>query len=370
MLSRVVCSFFCIIILHGNALAQQWQQWRGVNRDAKISSNGLVDELPGSDVPRLWTAPIGPGYSGPTVANSLVYVTDRGIQGGVENIERVLCFDAKTGKSVWQNQYEAPYEISYTAGPRAAVTIHQGKAFSVGAMGHFLCLNAKSGEVIWQRDLAKDYDARMPIWGITAAPLVYEDIVIQVAAGEGNSCVVALELETGKERWRAIDEKAGYSAPVLIRQAGRDVLVVWTGESVSGLDPSSGRVHWRIEMASRKMPIGVPTPVVSDDLIFVSSFYDGSLLIRFDQKQLSAEKVWRRVGRDEKNTDALHCMISNPIIKGDHIYGADSYGEMRCLDVRNGDRIWEDTSVVPRNRWATVHIIQADDREFIQKRSR
>ena len=114
------------------------------------------------------------------------------------------------------------------------------------------------------------------------------------------------------------------------------------------------------------MPIGVPTPVVSDDLIFVSSFYDGSLLIRFDKDSLDAKTVWRRIGRDEKNTDALHCMISNPIIKGDHIYGADSYGEMRCLDIKTGDRVWEDTSVVPRNRWATIHIIQADDREIIQ----
>ncbi len=59
-------------------------------------------------------------------------------------------------------------------------------------------------------------------------------------------------------------------------------------------------------------------------------------------------------------------MISGPIIKGDHIYGADSYGEFRCLDLKTGDRVWESLDVVPKNRWATVHIIRAGDREIIQ----
>jgi len=205
----------------------------------------------------------------------------------------------------------------------------------------------------------------MPIWGITAAPLVYEDLVIQIATGAGDACVFAMERETGKERWRALNEKAGYSAPILIRQGQQDVLVCWTGESVSGLHPKTGDVFWSIEMLPRNMPIGVPTPVLQDDKIFVSSFYDGSMLIQLDQTAPQAKKLWHRVGVDEKNTDALHCMISNPILKGDAIYGFDSYGELRCLDLETGDRIWEDLSVVPRARWATVHTIRNSDSEIM-----
>ena len=118
-------------------------------------------------------------------------------------------------------------------------------------------------------------------------------------------------------------------------------------------------------MLPRNMPIGVPTPVVQGNHLFVSSFYDGSMLIRFDPDRPAAEKVWHRVGIDEKNTDALHCMISNPIIKGDAIYGFDSYGELRCLDLSTGDRIWEDLAAVPRARWATVHTIRQGDREIM-----
>jgi hypothetical protein len=118
-------------------------------------------------------------------------------------------------------------------------------------------------------------------------------------------------------------------------------------------------------MQPRNMPIGVATPVVQGDLLFVSSFYDGSLLIRLDQQQPAAEQVWRRVGIDEQNTDALHCMISTPLIKGDHIYGVDSYGELRCLKLINGDRVWENITAVPRARWATIHTIRHGDREIL-----
>ncbi len=326
-----------------------------------------MQTLPDGNLPRKWTVKLGAGYSGPTVADGRVYVTDRGPDDSDQEIERVLCFDAESGEEIWSHAYSAVYgEIGYRAGPRASVTVHDGLAISVGAAGHFFAFDAKTGDIKWQHDLRAEYQIEMPIWGITPAPLVYQDSVIQVVAGAGAACVVSFDLATGEERWRAIDEKAGYSSPVMIRQADQDVVVVWTGESISGLNPSTGTVHWSVPMLPRNMPIGVPTPVISDDLLFVSSFYDGSMLIRFSKTDLSAKKVWHRVGTDEINTDALHCMISNPMIKGDFIYGADSYGQLRCLDLKTGDRIWEDLSVVPKARWATIHTIHDGDREIIQ----
>ena len=347
------------------AVADDWPQWRGVNRDATIEDEGLISELPDGQLPRRWTVPVGAGYSGPTIANGRVYLTDRGTEGAAASIERILCFDAETGKELWKHAYEARYAISYGAGPRAAVTIHDGKAFAVGAMGHFHCLDAVTGEVLWHRDLAADYEATIPIWGIAAAPLIYEDLVIQIAAGSGNTCVVALDLATGKERWSALQERAGYSAPIMIRQGDQDVVACWTGESVSGLHPLSGKVFWSIPMLPRNMPIGVPTPVVNDHRLFVTSFYDGSMMIRCDPDQPTAEQLWHRVGIDEKNTDALQSIISTPIFKGDYIYGVDSYGELRCLDAKTGDRVWEDLTAVPRARWATIHIIRAGKREIL-----
>jgi outer membrane protein assembly factor BamB len=362
----VVCANTLVVAaLAVAAWGEDWPQWRGKNRDAVLSETGLIETLPEGVLPRRWTATVGAGYSGPTVADGRVFVTDRGSDEAESEVERVLCFDADTGKPIWNHTYPSKYLIQYRAGPRASVTVHQGKALSVGAMGQFKCLDAASGEVLWQRDLAKEYKARMPTWGITASPLVYDDLVIQIAAGSQDACVVAMDLQTGKERWHALDERAGYAAPILVRQGDQDVVVCWTGESVSGLDPRSGKTLWRVPMASRNMPIGVATPVVQDDHLFVSSFYDGSMLIRIDPSRPEAEKVWWRVGINEKNTDALHCMISTPILKGQYIYGVDSYGELRCLDIKTGDRVWVNQTAVERDRWATIHIIQSGDREIM-----
>ena len=58
-------------------------------------------------------------------------------------------------------------------------------------------------------------------------------------------------------------------------------------------------------------------------------------------------------------------MISNPVFRGEHVYGVDSYGEFRCLELQRGDRVWENKTVVRRNRWATVHIIKNGEREIM-----
>ena len=364
MTQRTLCLFFAAIMATP-LIGDDWPQWRGIGRDAKIEDSTLVRQMDATSVPRKWAVPVGPGYSGPTISRGRVYLTDR-VGEAPDVSERVLCLSAESGELIWKHEDPVAYTIGYNAsGPRAAVTVDRGLAFSVGGMGRMNCLDAETGELKWSRDLQADYNIRMPIWGITAAPLVYKDLVIQIAAGSGDSCVVALDLASGKERWRALDEKAGYSAPILIRQGEQDVAVCWTGESVSGLEPLTGKVFWSVPMEPRKMPIGVPTPVVEGDKLFVSSFYDGSLLIQFDLEKPAAKQVWRRIGVSEMNTDALHSMISNPIIKGGAIYGVDSYGQFRCLDLASGDRVWEDLTVVPKARWATVYIIQNGDDEIM-----
>ena len=67
-------------------------------------------------------------------------------------------------------------------------------------------------------------------------------------------------------------------------------------------------------------------------------------------------------GPDENHTDSLHSIISTPLLQGDYVYGVDSYGELRCLDAKTGDRIWESHKAVPRVRWATIHMVRNGDK--------
>lgn len=340
------------------AQADEWPQWRGPQRDGVWRETGIVETFDSPQITTRWRTPIGAGYSGPTVAAGRVYLCDRVLEP--EQQERILCLDAKTGKPIWTYAYPCLYTIGYKAGPRASVTIDSGRVYALGAMGHLHCLSDE-GELLWKHDCQAEYDINMPVWGIAASPLIYENLVI-VHIGGRDATLMAFDKTSGKEVWRALRDRAQYSAPIVIQQAGQPVVVCWTGDSVAGLDPATGKVHWRHEFTPSHMPIGIATPVVQGDRLFVTSFYDGSLMLRLNQDKLAVEKIWRRVGLSEKDTDALHSIISTPVFLGDYIYGVDSYGELRCLAADTGERVWEDQSATPRARWSTIHFVQHGDK--------
>lgn len=340
--------------------ADDWPRWRGPNSDGTWDERGICDEFGEEGPEKLWSVKIGAGYTSPTVADDRVFVMDR--QTDPKQIERVLCFDSKTGAQQWKIEYDCSYSIQYTAGPRAAVTIDDDRAYALGAMGNLHCLDAGVGTVLWKKDLNEEYSItktrRMPIWGISGSPFIYDDLVIVHIGGADGACIVAFDKKSGEEQWRALKDRAQYTTPILIEQNGRDVLVCWTGDSVAGLDPKEGEVYWRFPLKPRNMPIGVATPLFKDNQIFVTSFYDGALMLNVDQNSMSVSKAWRAVGDSEMNTAALHSIISTPIWLGDHIYGVDSYGEFRCLNAKNGERVWEDGTATPKARWSTIHFVQ------------
>jgi len=349
---------YCTLALAGSFLfADEWPQWRGANRDGVWREKGIVQKFDNKQLPIRWRAEIAGGYSGPTVANGRVYVTDR--LTSPTQVERVHCFDAMTGEKIWSYSYECRYrQVSYPTGPRASVTVDNGRAYSLGTMGHFFCLDAANGNVLWEKDLNAEYKIQMPIWNIAAAPIIVEDMVIVQIGGQDNACLVAFDKITGKEKWRALSEAASYSAPIIIDQAGKRVLVCWTSQRIVGLAPDSGKLFWEHPFPPG---IGVMTPVVHNNFLFISDWDKGSVLLKLNTDKLAVSPVWQRKGESEKKTESLHCLISTPILKGDYIYGVDSYGQLRCLDLHTGNRIWESLEAVPKARWANIHMVQNGD---------
>jgi len=164
------------------AFAAEWPQWRGPNRDGVWREEGTIKKFDSPQLQIRWRAKIANGYSGPTVANGRVYITDR-LTTPTE-VERVHCFNAMTGEEIWSYPYECKYEkVAYRDGPRVAVTIDGNRAYSLGTMGHFFCFDAAKGTVIWNKNLNSEYQIKMPMWGIAAAPVVENDLVI-VQMGE------------------------------------------------------------------------------------------------------------------------------------------------------------------------------------------
>lgn len=354
-----------LLALPISVLADDWPQWRGPQRDGVWRETGIIERFTDAQIPIKWRAPIAGGYSGPTVADGRVYVMDRPLS---PSRERVWCFDAKNGDVLWKHEYPCSYgKISYSAGPRASVTIEGGKAWAIGSRGHCHAYDAKSGDVLWSRDLETELDIRMPIWGIAGSPLVSGDRLILQVGGEDGACVVALNKDTGEEIWRALDDPASYSAPILTEHAGRKLVVVLTGARVVGLDPEDGSLVWEhpFPFTEGRWVIAIATPVRRDDRLIVTSADMGMLMLRLNSDRPSIEKVWWRKGKGEDDAEGMSLLMCTPYYDGEAIYGANATGVFRAVEGKNGNRLWKDTTATQQMRFSNLHIIQHAKHEWI-----
>src|SRR5438105_1044853 len=152
------------LALASPALADDWPQWLGPKRDSVWRETGILEKFPAGGPKTLWQHPLGPGYTGPAVAGERVFVMDRPSAFGakikdayaktaIPGAERVLCLDARTGNEIWKHEYDCPYEkLSYPSGPRATPLIHEGKVYTLGAMGHLFCFDVQDGKILWQKN--------------------------------------------------------------------------------------------------------------------------------------------------------------------------------------------------------------------------
>src|SRR5262245_33908776 len=120
--NRIFLSLIAFAGLASLALADDWPQWRGANRDGVWRETGIVQKFSSTELVPKWRVDIGSGYCGPTVASGRVYVMD--LIQRPQSAERVLCFDEATGSKLWSIEYDCSYgRVQYPAGPRASVTI-------------------------------------------------------------------------------------------------------------------------------------------------------------------------------------------------------------------------------------------------------
>jgi outer membrane protein assembly factor BamB len=362
--------------------ATDWPQWLGPERDSVWREDGIITSFPPGGPPVVWRAEIGAGYSGPSVAEGKVFVLDRQMstnaasptnafaRGSIAGVERVTCLDAATGNQVWRFQYDCPYTMSYPAGPRATPLVSDGKVFTEGAEGNVFCLNAADGAVLWSRDFKKDYKISTPMWGFAGNPLLDGNRLVCLAGGS-NTTVVALDKDSGKEIWHALSAREpGYCSPVIFNAGGVRQLIVWDPASVNSLDPETGNVYWS---SNSSAPINagmtIPTPRKLGDLLFLTCFYNGSWMLKLDDAKPAASTLWSSHRVSEMKTDALHSTISTPFLEDGYIYGVCSYGQLRCLNATNGERIWETMSATTDDgkevRWGNAFIVKNGDRFFL-----
>jgi outer membrane protein assembly factor BamB len=364
--------------------AADWPQWMGPQRDGVWREKGLVDKFPKGGPKVLWRTPLAAGYSGPAVVGDRVYVMDRErtldadgkprrpTRDGILGNERVLCLSAADGKLLWKHVYNCPYTVSYPTGPRTTPLVHKGRVYTLGAMGNLLCLDAAKGEVIWSKDLVKEYKLDgPPVWGWAAHPLLDGDRLYCLVGGQ-NSAVVAFDKDTGKEVWKALTtEEIGYSPPMIYESGGKRQLIVWLSESIQSLDPATGRVYWKQAYPTERPPqrpaVNIITVRKLDDLLFVSTYYHGPLMLKLDRDKPGASVLWKGKSNNPARPDGLHMVMGSPVLKDGHVYGVCAAGELRCLKADTGEQVWETLAATggKKGDCATAFLVPQGDRFVI-----
>jgi outer membrane protein assembly factor BamB len=242
-----------------------------------------------------------------------------------------------------------------------------GKVYTLGTMGDLFCLEAATGKVVWSKNFRKEYRAPIQMWGFAAHPLVDGDRLICVVGGE--AVAVAFDKDTGKEKWRALKSREqGYCPPVIYQVGERRQLIIWHPEAVNGLDPETGKVFWS-ETFEARSGLNIPMPRLAGDLLFVTSFYSGPMMLKLDPAGPSASVLWRGKSKSEQPrlTDGLHSIMPTPVLDDGYIYGVCSYGQLRCLEAKTGKRVWEslDATGGELTRWANAFLVPNGERYFL-----
>lgn len=355
----------------GGLCGDDWNQWRGPNRDGVWAETETLTAFPESGARVLWRTPISNGFSGPAVADGRVFVMDYvrragdptpnpGKRNQLQGEERVICLDSETGEVLWKHAYDCDYNISYPNGPRATPSVDGDCVYTLGAEGHLHCLSVTDGDVLWQRDLKRDYGmAAAPHWGFAAHPLVDGDTIYLVVGGAG-SIAVALDKTTGKERWRALSARSpGYCPPTMIRAGGTRQLIIWHPESLNSLNPETGEVYWSFPMQPA-FDMSIIAPIQHGDYLVATALQGTSILLKLDPDQPRAEEIWRGRG--------LHPDHNPPLVVDGHMYGIDERGQLRCFDLLTGKRLWESMATATQGRPAnstTGFLVRNGDRYWI-----
>jgi len=349
---RIVTAVVTVLTAFAAQLnAQDWPRWRGQHFDGVSRETGLLNPWPKEGPRQIWQVGLSGGFSTVAVADGRLFTQTK---DGTH--ELVLCLDAATGKELWRHRYVADYDahVTFTSGPRpdsrtgprATPTVDGDRVYVMGATGILIALEAKTGKEIWQHQMLRPAGkfpiadprstfppAEVPMHGISSSPLVVGDRLYVAPGGPSGKTLAALDKNTGKVIWEALDDGVGHASPIWSEVAGSPQLIFLTATAAVGLAPQNGRLLWRYPWKTT-FDLNVATPVVADGHVFISSNYGkGGAMLRLNNTE-TPEKVWESV--------SMQNHFSTSVLHEGFLYGFSST-RLRCVDFKTGEVRWDKT---------------------------
>lgn len=318
--------------------SSDWLLWGGPQRDFVTQSKGLASTWPANGPRKLWSRPLGDGYSAIAVDGTTLYTAYR---RGAQDV--VVALDARTGANIWEYAYGAPFTNAFSdgagPGPYAMPQVVGDRIVTASGIGKIHSLDKKTGKPVWSHDLYAEFGGTQLEFGYSSHALPYKDNLIVLAGGRG-SAVLALRQSDGAVVWKGLDFKNAHSSPLLIEVDGQPQVVALGGAEVIGFSPDDGRLLWRYAH-STNYGLAVSTPVWGPgNVLFISSAYGtGSKALHLQQSagHTAVRELWRN--------NRLQAHFGSVIRDGEHVYfssGHDGPPFMTCVNLRDGKVAWQE----------------------------
>jgi len=328
---RAAATIFSGLLLTTSVWAQapSWPQWRGAARDG-VATFDAPRAWPAS-LTKVWEAQVGVGHSSPVIAGGKVVVHTR---EGAREVVRA--FDLVTGKGLWQEAYDAPYQVNPAAqlhgpGPKSTPAIAGGRVFTLGISGVLSAFDLESGKVLWRTPAAQPQTT----YGTATSPIVDGDRVIAFMGGHDKGAFTAFEAATGTVRWRWTGDGPGYASPVVAELGGTRQFVTQSQNRLVGISATDGALLWQVPLRTSFDQNSV-TPLVVNGLVISSGLETPTIAYRVTRASAGwqAQEVWRN--------EQVSLYMSSPAATAQAIVGLShrNRGQFVALDPATGKMLW------------------------------
>lgn len=325
----------CLLFASSSLFAAEpalWPQWRGPTRDGQVTGPAWPDVLNADVLKQAWRSDdLGPSYSGPIVTTDRVFTT-----ATVNKQEEVvMALDRKTGATLWTTKWPGSITVPFFAAKNGSwirsTPAYDGETlFVAGIRDVLVALDGQTGKERWRIDFVKEFGTPPPDFGFVCSPLVDSEGVY-VQAG-GSFC--KLDKMTGKVLWRTLEDGGGmngsaFSSPTFATLAGKNQILVQTRTKLAGVDRTTGSVLWSNEVpAFRGMNILTPLPHGPDG-VFTSTYGGTTQMLKITPK--GTEKGWAL---------KYEGYMTSPVVVNGHAYLLGKDKRFLCVDLKTGTEQW------------------------------
>jgi len=330
--NKALTGLLVILIGSNSVFGQDWPQWRGIDRDSKLTGFKTPETWP-DEFTQKWKIKVGYGDATPALLKGKLYVFTR-----IEGNEVIQCIEASTGKVFWKDSYPADAVTGPAArhpGPRSTPTVTNGKVIVLGATGIISCLDAESGKLLWRN---KDFANMVPVYFTGMSPVIFDTKCVAHLGNPESSAIIAFDLASGKIVWKYEGDGPSYASPDIMTFDNVNQVVMQTDKSLLGLSADDGKVLWQIATPPERRFYNSSSPLIDGQKIFYTGQGLGSRAVKIMKKgnDYSVDELW-------KNPD-LGTNYNTPVLKEGFLFGLSNIGYLYCMNATNGETAWADTT--------------------------